>query len=170
MPSWPVKRTKFYFIPPPIATTAHCGLWPVKQYPSILPYLSPTLSIFSLPALEDLYLLPLSILPWVFPFISSLPVLGWRSFWASYPPLFPPGDLTSLPFALLSILLYFLPCSSLLVLNLSYFSILQFHIWDHIFFYIFFFQRLEQLVHLSLSSSMLLLHMTLPVLLVYIYI
>jgi len=59
-----------------IGTTAHCGLWPVKQYPSIFPYLSPTLSIFSLPALEDLFLLPLSILSWVFPFISSLSVLG----------------------------------------------------------------------------------------------
>jgi hypothetical protein len=26
-------------------TTARCGLWPVEQYPSIFPYLSPTLSI-----------------------------------------------------------------------------------------------------------------------------
>jgi hypothetical protein len=26
-------------------TTAHCGLWPVEQYPSIFSYLSPTLSI-----------------------------------------------------------------------------------------------------------------------------
>jgi hypothetical protein len=32
-------------------------------------------SIFSLPALEDLFLLLLSILPWVFLFVSSLPVL-----------------------------------------------------------------------------------------------
>jgi hypothetical protein len=38
-------------------------------------YLPPTLSIFSLPALEDLFLLPLSIFPWVFPFFSTLPVL-----------------------------------------------------------------------------------------------
>ena len=45
-----------------IGTTAQCGLWPVEQYPSIFPYLSPTLSIYSLPALEDLFLLPLSIL------------------------------------------------------------------------------------------------------------
>jgi hypothetical protein len=37
-----------------IDTAAHCGLWPVEQCPSILSYLSPTLSIFSLPALEDL--------------------------------------------------------------------------------------------------------------------
>ena len=55
-----------------------------------------SLSIFSLPALEDLFLLPLSIFSWVFPFISSLRVLEWRSFWASYPPPFSLGDLTSL--------------------------------------------------------------------------
>ena len=36
-------------------------------------YLPPTLSIFSLPALADLFLLPLSIFSWVFPFFSSLP-------------------------------------------------------------------------------------------------
>jgi hypothetical protein len=58
-----------------IGTTACCGLWPVEQYPSIFSYLSPTLSIFSLLALEDLFLLPLSILSWVFPYVSSLPVL-----------------------------------------------------------------------------------------------
>jgi len=51
---------------------------------------------------------------------SSRPfqLLG-EDFWASYPPPFSPGDLTSLSFALLSILLYFLPCSSLLVLDSS---------------------------------------------------
>ena len=48
-------------------------------YPSIFPYLPPTLSIFSLPAL-DLFLLPLSIFSWVFPFFSSLPVLERRPF------------------------------------------------------------------------------------------
>jgi len=37
-----------------IGTTARCGLWPVEQCPSIFSYLPPTLSIFSLPALEDL--------------------------------------------------------------------------------------------------------------------
>jgi hypothetical protein len=58
-----------------IGTEAHCGLWPVEQYPSIFSYLPPTLSIFSLPALEDLFLLSLTILSWVFPFFSSLPVL-----------------------------------------------------------------------------------------------
>ena len=110
-----------------IGTTAHCGLWPVEQCPSIFSYLPPTLSIFSLPALEDLFLLPLSTLSWSFPFFSSLPVLEWISFWASYPP-FSLGALTSLSFALLSILLYFLLCSSLLVLDSSDFSIPRFHI------------------------------------------
>ena len=62
-----------------------------------------------------------------FLFFSSLPVLEWRSFWASYPP-FSPGDLTSLSFALLSILLYILLCSSLLVLDSPEFSIPHFHI------------------------------------------
>ena len=32
-----------------IGITAHCGLWPVEQCPSIFTYLPPTLSIFSLP-------------------------------------------------------------------------------------------------------------------------
>ena len=117
-----------------IGTTAHCGLWPLEQYPSIFSYLPPTLSIFSLPALEDLFLLPLSIFSCVFPFFLSLPVLEQISFWGSYaPPLFL-GDLTSLSFALLSILLYFLLCLSLLVLDSPNFSILRFHIQHHIFF------------------------------------
>jgi hypothetical protein len=38
-------------------------------------YLPPTLSIFTPPALEDLFLLLLFIFSWVFPFFSSLPVL-----------------------------------------------------------------------------------------------
>jgi hypothetical protein len=58
-----------------IGTTARCGLCPVDQCPSIFSYLSTTLSIFSLLALEDLFLLPLSIFSWVFPYVSSLPVL-----------------------------------------------------------------------------------------------
>ena len=91
-----------------VGATARCGLWPVEQYFSIFPYLSPTLSIFSLPSLEDLSLLLLSILSWVFLFILSLPVLEWRSFWASYPSPFSPGDPANLSFAPLSILLYFL--------------------------------------------------------------
>ena len=49
-------------------------------------------------------------------------------FWSSYPPLFSLGDLTSLPFAVLSSLLYFLLCSSLLVLDSPDFSIPRFHI------------------------------------------
>jgi hypothetical protein len=109
-----------------VGATARCGLWPVEKYLSIFPYLSPTLSIFSLPALEDLFLPLLSILSWVF--ILSLPVLEWIPFWASYPPLFSPGDSANLSFAPLSILLYFLLYSTLLVLNLSYFSIPHLHI------------------------------------------
>jgi hypothetical protein len=57
-----------------VGATARCGLWPVEKYLSIFPYPSPTLSIFSLPALEDLFLI-LSILTWVFLFVSSLTVL-----------------------------------------------------------------------------------------------
>ena len=74
------------------------------------------------------FLLPLSIFSWVFPFYSCLPFLEWRSSWASYPPPFSLGDLTSLSCALLSILLYFLLSSSLLVLDSSDFSIPRFHI------------------------------------------
>jgi len=44
--------------------TAHCGLRVVEKSPSIFPYLSPTLSIFSLPSLEHLFLFLLSILSW----------------------------------------------------------------------------------------------------------
>jgi len=58
-----------------VGATARCGLWPVEQYLSIFPFLSPTVSIFSLPTPEDLFLLLLSILSWVFLFVSSLPVL-----------------------------------------------------------------------------------------------
>jgi hypothetical protein len=58
-----------------VDVTARCGLWPVEKYLSFCPYLSPTLSIFSLPALEDLFPLLLSIFSWVFLFVSSIPVL-----------------------------------------------------------------------------------------------
>ena len=102
-----------------VGATARYGLWPVEQYLFIFPYLSPTVSIFSLPALEDLFLL-LSILSWVFLFVSSRPVLAWRSFWASCPPPFSPGDPANLTFAPLSILLYFPLYSSLRVLELSH--------------------------------------------------
>jgi len=40
-----------------VGFTARCGLWSVEKYLSIFPYPSPTLSIFSLPALEELFLL-----------------------------------------------------------------------------------------------------------------
>jgi len=43
---------------------------------SIFSYLSPTRSIFSFPALEDLFLLLLFLLSWVFLFVSSLPVFA----------------------------------------------------------------------------------------------
>jgi hypothetical protein len=36
-------------------TTAHCGLWPVEQYPSIFSYPSPTLSII----IKSIQLFPL---------------------------------------------------------------------------------------------------------------
>jgi hypothetical protein len=58
-----------------VGATARCGLWPVEKYLFIFPYLSPNLSIFSLLALEDIFLILLSILSWVFLFVSSLPVL-----------------------------------------------------------------------------------------------
>jgi len=47
------------------------------------PYLPPTLSIFSLPALEDLFLLPLPIFSWVFPFFFFF----FSSFHWHYSPL-----------------------------------------------------------------------------------
>ena len=62
-----------------IGTTAHCGLWPVEQRPSIFFYLPPTLSIFSLPALEDLFLLPLSFFSCVLSTLA-LPVSSIISF------------------------------------------------------------------------------------------
>jgi len=69
-------------------------------------YLSQTLSIFSLPALEDLFLLPHSVFSWVFPFFSPLPVLEWRFFWASYPPPFS-LDVTYMEKYLIFVLYYF---------------------------------------------------------------
>ena len=44
-----------------IGTTAHCGLWAVEKCPSIFSYPPPTLSIFSLPPLEDLLYFPLHV-------------------------------------------------------------------------------------------------------------
>jgi hypothetical protein len=56
-----------------IGATARCGLWPVEQYLSVFPYLSPILSIFSLPTLEDLFLPLLPIISWVFLYVLPLP-------------------------------------------------------------------------------------------------
>ena len=113
-----------------VGATVRCGLWPVEQYFSIFPYLSPTPSIFSLPALEDLFLLLLSILSWVFLFVSSLPFLEWRSFWTSCSPPFSPGEPTNqlilCPFIHFTIYIHLY--SSLLVLDSSYFSIPHLHI------------------------------------------
>jgi hypothetical protein len=58
-----------------VGVTARCGLWLVEQYLSICSYLSLTLSIFSLPTLEDFFPLLLSTLSWIFRFVSSLPFL-----------------------------------------------------------------------------------------------
>ena len=66
----------------PLALQPTVGFGLPNNVFSIFSYLPPTLSIFSLPALEDLFLLPLSIFSWVFSFFPSLPVLEWRSFWA----------------------------------------------------------------------------------------
>jgi hypothetical protein len=52
-------NTLLLFLSSSIGATARCGLWLVEQYLSIFPYLSPTLSILS----------------WVFLFVSYLPVL-----------------------------------------------------------------------------------------------
>ena len=59
-----------------IGTTAHCGLWPVEKCPSIFSYLPPTLSIFSLTALEDLFLLPLLLLLLLLP-LALQPTVGF---------------------------------------------------------------------------------------------
>ena len=56
------------------------------------------------------------------PFASSLPVLEWRSFWASYPPPFSPGNLTSLSFALF---IHFTIFSPLLIPSSSRFVLLS---------------------------------------------
>ena len=55
-----------------VGATARCGLWPVEQYLSICPYLSPSLSIFSLPTLRDLFPLLLSIFQVVTWFVHSI--------------------------------------------------------------------------------------------------
>jgi hypothetical protein len=59
----------------PLALQPIVGFGLLNNIPPFCPYLSPTLFIFSLPAIEDLFPLLLSILSWVFLFVSSLPVL-----------------------------------------------------------------------------------------------
>ena len=59
----------------PLALQPTVGFGLSNNVLSFFSYLPPTLSIFLLPALEDLFLLPLSILSWVFPFFSTLPIL-----------------------------------------------------------------------------------------------
>jgi len=112
-----------------VGATARCGLWPVEQYLSIFPYLSPTLSIFSLPvlgsslsttSLHPFLGFPLRLVPsssWVKIFLgilSSSTLSRW------------PIQLILCPFIHFTI--FFFLCSSLLVLDSSYFSIPHFHI------------------------------------------
>ena len=99
---------------------------------NILPfffYPSPTFYIFSLPALEDLLLLPLSIFSWVFPFVLSLPVLEWRSFWASYPPPFSLGDVNQL---ILRSFIHFTIFSPLLISSSSRFVQLFYSLFTYL--------------------------------------
>jgi hypothetical protein len=65
----------FFFFSSPLALQPAVGFGMSNNIPPFFSYLSPTLSIFSLLALEELFLLPLSIFSWVFPYVSSLPVL-----------------------------------------------------------------------------------------------
>ena len=83
-----------------IGTTAHCGLWPVELCPSNFSYLPPTLSIFSLPALKISFYFLFPSFPGSSPSSSAFQFSSEDLFWASYPPLFSLGDLTSLSFAL----------------------------------------------------------------------
>ena len=88
-----------------ISTTAHCGLWPVEQCRSIFSYLPPTLSIFSLPELEDLFLLPLSIIiSFILPGFSTVCTFHVATVISVYPVFFPPSsfNLTSFSSARLS--------------------------------------------------------------------
>jgi len=85
----------------------------------------PTLYIFSLPALEDLFLLPLSVFTWVFRFFSSLPVLECRSFWASYTPPFSLREITSSSFALLFVLILYNKQFNIQVFKVFYYTDLR---------------------------------------------
>jgi hypothetical protein len=50
-----VRASSLYSSSSSTGTTAHCGLWPVEQYPSIFSYMSPTLSII----IKSIHLFPL---------------------------------------------------------------------------------------------------------------
>jgi len=50
------SEINYQFTSSSVGATARCGLWPVEQGPPFF-FLSPVLSIFSLPSLEDLFLL-----------------------------------------------------------------------------------------------------------------
>ena len=87
-----VKTASIYFFfsflppppPPPLALQPPCGLWPVAQYRSIFSYLWPALSIFSLLALEDLFLLPLSIPLLGLP-LRLVPSSSWMKIFFGHP-------------------------------------------------------------------------------------
>jgi len=94
----------------PICTTAQCRLWPVEQYPSIF-FLSATNSLHLLTPSTWRSLSTSSFHPFLGPPLLFVPSSSWvKIFWASYSPPFSLGDLISLPFALLYIILYFLLC------------------------------------------------------------
>ena len=112
----------------PLALQPTVGFGLSNNVLPFFPYLPPNLSISSLPALEDLVLTSCFHLFLGLPLLLVPPSSRMKIFWASYPPPFSLGGLTSLSFALLSTLLYFLLCSSLLVLDSSDFAIPRFHI------------------------------------------
>jgi hypothetical protein len=69
-----VTRNKFFFFRWGLQPAVGFGL--SNNTSPFFSYLSPAFSFFSLPALEDLFLLLLSILSLVFLFVLSLPVLS----------------------------------------------------------------------------------------------
>jgi len=113
-----VSRLKSFFSSS-VGATTRCGLWPVEQYLSIFPIyhqLSPSSHSQHLK-------ISFSFFSPCFPGSSS----SSRPFQFQSEDLFGlpilPGDPANLYFVILSILLYFLLYSTLLVLDSSYFSI-----------------------------------------------
>ena len=117
----------YYYYPSSIGTTARCGLWPVELYPSnffIRHKLSPSSHSQHL-KISFYFLFPSfpgsSPSPRPFQFLSEdlfgHPILPILSRWPNHLILF-----------FLSIFIYFLLCSYLLVLDSSYFSIPRFRI------------------------------------------